>query len=410
LNGLTQGTEGGESWENLVTRQNNPMSSPSLHRQLFGQLSQWISPKDKRHLQVFSEILGAMLMAQSACMSHWVPYLTHRNCQARSHLERLRYFLSNPEITTETFYEPVLKFFLEAWTGEETLLTFDTSMHWNKFCLIQVCIAWGGRSIPIAHEVIEHGSSSVSFEQYLPTLVQAQKMLPENAKVAFLADRGFDHGELMRWLNQAGWNWTIRLKRDILVTVAPGTLPCAVDELIPPENVAYLYPDVEILGDINCHLAVGHWSEANDVWAVATSTAVVPSVQTFDLYGKRFGGIEPFFKDHKSATFDLPKSRLRNAQALSCLFLLMATAQLLGIAIGFWLVRSKKRSTIDPHTNRGLSFLQLGLRQIQSLCYLQSPLPEFRAIPYYNPPPACASRRKKLRASARVRFPQVFEL
>jgi hypothetical protein len=386
------------------------MSSPLLHRQLFRQLSQWISPKDKRHLQVFSEILGAMLMAQSACMSHWLPYLTHRSCQARSHLERLRYFLSNPEITAETFYEPVLKFFLAAWKGEEILLTFDTSMHWNEFCLIQVCIAWGGRSIPIAHDVIKHGSSSVSFEQYLPTLVKAQKMLPENGKVTFLADRGFDHGELMRWLSQQGWNWAIRLKRDILVTVAPNTLPCAVDELVPPENVAYLYSDVEILGDINCHLAVGNWSEAKDVWAVATNTAVVPSVQTFDLYGRRFGGIEPFFKDHKSATFDLPKSRLRNTQALSCLFLLMATAQLLGIAIGFWLVKRKKRSTIDPHTNRGLSFLQLGLRQIQSLCHLQSPLPEFRAIPYYNPPPACASRRKKSRESARIRFPEVFEL
>jgi hypothetical protein len=386
------------------------MSSPSLHRQLFSQLSQWISPKDKRHLQVFSEILGAMLMAQSACMSHWIPCLTHRNCQARSHLERLRYFLNNPAINAETFYAPVLKFFLAAWKGEEIILTFDTSMHWNEFCLIQVCVAWGGRSIPIAHAVIEHGSSSVSFEQYLPTLLQALKMLPEKAKVFFLADRGFDHGDLMRWLNQVGWNWAIRLKRDILVTAVPNTLPFAVDELVPPKNVAYLYPDVEILGDINCHIAIGNWSEASDVWAVVTNTAIVPSVQIFDLYGRRFGGIEPFFKDHKSATFDLPKSRLRNAQALSCLFLLMATAQLLAIAIGFWLVRSKQRTTIDPHTNRGLSFLQLGLRQIQAWCHLQSPLPEFRAIPYYDPPPACASHRKKSIASARIRFTQVLEL
>jgi hypothetical protein len=73
------------------------MSSPRLHRQLFEQLSQWIVPKDRRHLQVFSEIVAAMLMAQSACQSHWIPYFTHRKCQARSHLERLRYFLNNPK-------------------------------------------------------------------------------------------------------------------------------------------------------------------------------------------------------------------------------------------------------------------------------------------------------------------------
>ena len=121
-------------------------------------------------------------------------------------------------------------------------------------------------------------------------------------------------------------------------------------------------------------------------------------------------GLSHFFKDYKSAAFDVEKSRLRNAQALSCLFLLMATAQLLGIAIGFWLMRCKQRSTIDPHTNRGLSFLQLGLRKIQSLCYSQLPLPKFQAIPYYNPPPAFSSIRKKAKASAVIRFPQVFAL
>jgi hypothetical protein len=410
LNGLNKGTDRGKSWENSVITQKNLMSSPLLHSQLFTQLSQWISPKDQRHLQVFCEILAAMMVAQSACLSHWIPYFTHRNCKARSHLERLRYFLTNKKITAETFYQPVLRFFLDAWTGEEMTLTFDTSMQWDEFCLIQVCIAWGGRSIPIAHEVIKHGSATVGFEQYLPTLVAAQKMLPENANVTFLADRGFDHGELMRWLNQQGWHWAIRLKKDIQVTVAPNTHPYAVEALLPPDSCAYLYPDVEILGDIDCHLAVGNWSEAKDVWAVATDRGIPSSVETFDLYGKRFGGIEPFFKDHKSATFDVAKSRLRNAQALSCLFLLMATAQLIGIAIGFWLMRSKQRSRIDPHTNRGLSFLQLGLRKIRSLSYAQLPLPEFQSIPYYNPPPACASRRKKVRASGVIRFPQVFEL
>jgi hypothetical protein len=44
------------------------------------------------------------------------------------------------------------------------------------------------------------------------------------------------------------------------------------------------------------------------------------------------------------------------------------------------------------------------------LCHLQSLLPEFRAIPYCDPPPACASRSKKSIASSIIRFPQVFEL
>jgi hypothetical protein len=87
---------------------------------------------------------------------------------------------------------------------------------------------------------------------YLPTLIAAQKMLPQNAKVTFLADRGFGHGELMRWLNIQEWNWAIRLKRDCKVDL--GLSAWSVEELLPPANVVYLYPAVEILGDISCNL------------------------------------------------------------------------------------------------------------------------------------------------------------
>jgi hypothetical protein len=55
---------------------------------------------------------------------------------------------------------------------------------------------------------------------------------------------------------------------------------------------------------------------AGEPWPVLTN--IPPSVQTFAIYGQRFGGIEPHFKDDKSAAFDLIRSHLRNPQALNC--------------------------------------------------------------------------------------------
>jgi hypothetical protein len=49
---------------------------PQLYRDLFEQLRQWVCPKDPRHLQVYAESLGGMLSTGSACMSHWLPYLS----------------------------------------------------------------------------------------------------------------------------------------------------------------------------------------------------------------------------------------------------------------------------------------------------------------------------------------------
>ncbi|MEO0942880.1 MAG: IS4 family transposase, partial [Cyanobacteria bacterium J06642_12] len=80
------------------------MSSPLLYRQFHEQLRQWIVPKERRHFQGFAEIVAAILQAQSGCLSHWLPYLSHRNCQARSHMGRLSYFVHNHQIDADTFY------------------------------------------------------------------------------------------------------------------------------------------------------------------------------------------------------------------------------------------------------------------------------------------------------------------
>jgi hypothetical protein len=66
-------------------------------------------PKDQRHLQGFVEILATILQSQSACFGKWIPYLSHRDCQARAHLERLSYFGHNEQITAERFYDPLLR-------------------------------------------------------------------------------------------------------------------------------------------------------------------------------------------------------------------------------------------------------------------------------------------------------------
>jgi hypothetical protein len=66
-------------------------------------------------------------------------------------------------------------------------------------------------------------------------------------------------------------------------------------------------------------------------WAVLTNTPL--SLQTFQLYGKRFGGIEPRFKDYKSGTFDILRSKVRDAQALSNLLMMIEIAEILAIRL-----------------------------------------------------------------------------
>jgi hypothetical protein len=252
--------------------------------------------------------------------------------------------------------------------------------------------------------LLEHGSATVGFEHYRPVLEQVLTLLPPQSEVTLLADRGFEHGELIRWLQQNQWSWAIRAKSDLLVTLPTGTTK-RVEQLIPPAEQAYLVPDVTVLGDVNCHLVTANLDMANGSWAVLSD--ISPSLQTFSLYGKRFGGIEPHFKDYKSAAFNVVSSHLRDAQALTCLFMLLATASLIAIILGLMLVRLGQRATIDWHDHRGLSFLQLGLRHLHTLLYQQKSLPLLQILPRTNPPPASASIAKREKLDFRIEFARI---
>jgi hypothetical protein len=207
------------------------METPLLYRQLQDQLRQWVRPVDQRYLQVFAEILAAILQSGSGVLGKWIPYLSHQNCQARAHLERLSYFLHNQQINAERFYEPMLRHVLAAFAGEAVLLTLDTSMLWDQLCLIEVCFVWGGRSFTLAQTVLDHSSATVGFEQYQPVLECAKRLLPEHSQITLLADRGFEHSQLIHWLTQQKWSWAIRVKSNLQVQLANGCTQ-SVEQLI----------------------------------------------------------------------------------------------------------------------------------------------------------------------------------
>lgn len=92
----------------------------------------------------------------------------------------------------------------------------------------------------LAQRVLEHGSATVGFEHYRSVLEAAQSVLPPDVQVTFLADRGLEHGELIRWLTRQNWNWAIRAKSDLQVRLKSGH-QSAVAQLLPATGLVHLF-------------------------------------------------------------------------------------------------------------------------------------------------------------------------
>ncbi len=82
---------------------------------------------------------------------------------------------------------------------------------------------------------------------------------------------------------------------------------------------------------------------------------------------------------------------------------------LIAISAAIQLVVNGERPSLDWHSQRGLSFFQLGLRHLQSLSAQRLPIPGLAQLPRRKPKAACASRKKRRQMECRIEFSKVTE-
>jgi len=165
-----------------------------------------------------------------------------------------------------------------------------------------------------------------------------------------LADRGFAHRQLFRWLRRHHWHYRIRLIDDTLVHLPTHQL-LPVRALLPPKGAAHFYHQVWLLGHRigPVHLALAQLDEPNqDPWYIVSDEPT--DLTTFDEFGLRFDSV----------------------------------------------VRRKLRRWVDTHWHRGMSYLKIGWSWLRQQFRRGWPvMPSFWLDP--DPEPAMASRRQAAR-------------
>jgi hypothetical protein len=368
-----------------------------------------MSAKDQRHLARLAEMLYALLLSGSALLADWLSYrqIGRNPNDSRAALQRWSYWLNNERIEVNSFYKPLLAKAVQEFAGQTAYLSIDTSLLWNRFCLCMVALRWGGRSIPVCWAVYEHPSASVAFAVYQPLLGRARSLLPSDCHPFLLADRGFDHLELVRYLQQQQWGYAIRVKgnrcfwqrgrRTSVRRMDPGTGKANL--------CAHLALDAA--ASLHCNLVVGTACGSRDRWVVITSEP--PTLAVFELYSWRFQ-IEALFCDCKAAQLDLRHSGLRNAAALERLVLVISIGILWASQQGQSVCRQQLRRRLDAHTTRGWSYLKLGLTWLKAVIQWDCPILDNLPLSPHRQLPAQASHAQRRKRADASLFDHVFSL
>ena len=113
-------------------------ASTLLYRQLLGFFSQYSQVKDWRHLKTLGWMVSALIASGRLSLSAWEPYVSSKATQAQSYERRWQRFLVNGKIDIERIYIPLAMAALSQWKNQRLSLAIDTTVLWNKYCMIHL--------------------------------------------------------------------------------------------------------------------------------------------------------------------------------------------------------------------------------------------------------------------------------
>ena len=379
------------------------MASPArIHAELIGFLRQHYPARDRRHLVLLAWMVAGLSLSETVCFDRWKTRLPMTRCLAASWQRRCQRWLANSRIDVQALYGPLVLWAFQQWQnpGHTLYLALDTTMLWNRFCVVVLSVVIHNRAIPLLWQTLEHPSASVSASVSIALLEKADRFLAGFESITLLADRAFPCDELIAWFRgRPRWSYVMRLRGDTEIHGTAAPLGCQVRRLHLRRGQCRGFRGVRLWtdGSQSVNLVIAHPTglPVEEPWYLISNAE--PSLDLVWSYAQRFC-CEQLFRDQKSGVFQLESSGLRDPQRIDRLLLVVAIAVLAGSLQGYALSLADLRRQVDPHWKRGMSFLRIGLAALQmAVADATARLMDWLPIPLQDLEPCIPSRKARRR-------------
>ncbi len=122
-------------------------------------------------------MVSALSYSGQLSLPAWEPDVPSRAKKAQSVERRWQRFLVNVRIQVTALYVPLVVVALSGWKGHRLYLALDTTVLWDRYCMIHLSIVCCGRAVPLLWRVLELERATVAFREYKGVLRQARWLL-----------------------------------------------------------------------------------------------------------------------------------------------------------------------------------------------------------------------------------------
>ena len=226
-------------------------------------------------------MINALICSSKINLSEWESYVISRANQAQSIERRWHRFVHNSRVKVKSLYIPLVMAAISEWNEQRLYLAIDTTVLWNRYCMIHLSVICGGRAIPLMWKVMEHKSSTVAFKEYKLMLRLSHRLLFNYCDVMLLADRGFANHQLISWLKTSQWHYCLRFALRRIYSWCEETSYRAKNIFILPSQKRFciIMSDCGSMENVAANFVLANVKGVKEPWAVITDED--PTLQSF---------------------------------------------------------------------------------------------------------------------------------
>jgi len=289
----------------------------------------------------------------------------HKQVKTESKIKQFKRFLLNKFTNYDTCYLPFIGPLLEKMSQRgELIFSIDGSTCGRGCMVLMVSLVYKKRAIPIIWLTKKAKKGHLPEEMHYKLIKGLMKIVPSGCRKVLLGDGEFDGISLQRLLDDNGWEYVLRTRKDLLATENGDVF--RLRTLGTGQQEYFFIHDLKVTqqeyGPVN--LLIWHSKKHKEALYLLSNMDFAQQISGY--YKKRFT-IETLFSDQKTKGFQLHRSKIGDPKRLANLLVVACLAYIFLLLVA--IQGQVKNLTRQVHRNDrcDLSLFTLGKRLLEYL-------------------------------------------